>query len=64
MAIRRGIARPGGGKVRVATWGEDPDFPGRSGIIRFSPLSDFRALQDKYRYTYEVKDEMEIRPSP
>ena len=44
---------PLGGKTRVATWGEDPDFPGRSTIIRFATFLDFQALFDKYRHTYE-----------
>jgi Mesyanzhinovviridae DNA primase len=47
---------PIGGKTRVATWGNDPDFPGRQTIIRFSPFADFKALHDKYRYSFEVKD--------
>ena len=47
---------PIGGKTRVATWGDDLDFPGRQIIVRTSSLADFKALQDKYRYTYEGKD--------
>jgi hypothetical protein len=47
---------PIGGKTRVATWGEDPDFPGYWTIVRFSPFGDFKALHDKYRISYERKD--------
>jgi hypothetical protein len=47
---------PIGGKTRVATWGNDPDFPGRTTITMFSSLTDFKALHDKYRHTYEAKD--------
>jgi hypothetical protein len=43
---------PIGGKTRVATWGDDPDFPGRQTIVRSSSLADFKALQNKYRHTY------------
>ena len=48
---------PIGGKTRVATWGDDPDFPGRKAITRASPIGDFKALHDKYRHTYETTDE-------
>jgi len=41
---------PIGGKTRVATWGDDPNFPGRETITMFSSIGDFRALHDKYRY--------------
>jgi hypothetical protein len=47
---------PIGGKTRVATWGDDHDFPGRETITMFSSFSDFRALQDKHRHTYETTD--------
>jgi hypothetical protein len=47
---------PIGGKTRIATWGEDPDFPGYQTITRLSHFEDFRALQDKYRITYQRKD--------
>jgi hypothetical protein len=47
---------PIGGKTRVATWGDDPDFPGRQTIVRFSTFADFTSLQDKYRHTYQGKD--------
>ena len=46
---------PISGKTRVATWGEDPEFPGHRTIIRFATFSDFRALQDKYRHTIQVE---------
>jgi len=35
---------PIGGKTRVATWDDDPEFPGRKTIVRVSPLADFKAL--------------------
>jgi Family of unknown function (DUF5906) len=44
---------PIGGKTRVATWGEDLDFPGYRTITQFSSFADFRALHDKYRHTYQ-----------
>jgi Family of unknown function (DUF5906) len=40
---------PIGGKTRVATWGDDPDFVGYRTITRFQSFDDFKALQDKYR---------------
>ena len=46
---------PIGGKTRVATWGEDPEFPGYRSIIRFASFADFRALHDKYRLKYQPK---------
>ncbi len=48
---------PISGKTRVATWGEDPEFPGHRTIIRFATFSDFKALQDKYRHTIQVEGE-------
>jgi hypothetical protein len=39
---------PIGGKTRIATWGEEPEFPGRKTIIRFSSFNDFKQLQNKY----------------
>ena len=47
---------PIGSRTRVATWGEEPDFPGRKTIVRFSSFDDFRALNDKYRHTFTTKD--------
>lgn len=47
---------PIAGKTRVATWGDDPTFPGRKSIVSFSTFSDFKALQDKYRYSYQDED--------
>jgi len=46
---------PIGGKTRVATWGDDPNFPGRETITMFSSIGDFRALHDKYRYEYRTQ---------
>jgi hypothetical protein len=48
---------PVGGKTRVATWGQDPEFPERKKtIIRFSSVPDFKLLHDKYRHTFEGED--------
>jgi hypothetical protein len=47
---------PIGGKTRVATWGDDLDFPGRETITMVSTFADFRELQDKHRITYEITD--------
>ena len=53
---------PISGKTRVATWGEDPELPGRWSILRFATFSDFKALQDKYRFTIQVEGEaQEVR---
>ena len=53
---------PISGKTRVATWGEDPELPGRWTILRFATFSDFKALQDKYRHTIQVEGEaQEVR---
>ena len=43
------------GKTRVATWGDDPDFPGRKNV-NFSSFGDFKALLDKYRHNFPGKD--------
>lgn len=47
---------PIAGKTRVATWGDDPDFPGRKTIVSFSGFGDFRALLDKYRHSFQGED--------
>ena len=47
---------PIGGKTRVATWGDDPDFPGRRTIVRFSSFGDFAALLNKYRHSFPGED--------
>ena len=44
---------PIGGKTRVATWDNDPEFPGHRTIAMFSSLSDFKSLKDKYRHSYQ-----------
>ena len=46
---KRYCVLPIGGKTRVATWGEDPEFPGHQTIAMCSSLTEFRALHDKYR---------------
>ena len=53
---------PISGKTRVATWGEDPELPGRWTILRFATFSDFEALQDKYRHTILVEGEAKEVP--
>jgi hypothetical protein len=47
---------PIGGKTRVATWGDDPEFSGYRTITRFSSFSDFTALHDKYEIKYTITD--------
>jgi hypothetical protein len=55
---------PIGGKTRVATWDNDPEFPGHRTIAMFSSLSDFKALKDKYRHSYQKMDAaVRSRPS-
>jgi hypothetical protein len=53
---------PISGKTRVATWGDNPDFPGRRSIIRFSTFDDFKALLNKYRYEYVVDGKRNALP--
>jgi hypothetical protein len=43
---------PIGGKTRVVTFGELPDFPGRETIVLTQTIGDFTALQNKYRHAY------------
>ena len=43
---------PIGGKTRVVTFGELPEFPGRETIIMTQSVGDFRALHNKYRHAY------------
>ena len=47
---------PVGGKTRVATWGEDPEFPGRKSIVRFASFDDFAALYNKYTFEFDGTD--------
>jgi hypothetical protein len=44
---------PIGGRTRVVTWGDDPKFPGHQGITMNSSITDFKALHDKYRHSYQ-----------
>lgn len=53
---KRWCVLPIGGKTRVATWGEDPTFPGRETIVMVSAFADFRSLQNKYRVNYQRQD--------
>lgn len=48
---------PIGGKTRVVTWGKDEMFPGYETIVMSSSIGDFTALHDKYRHSYETKNE-------
>jgi Bifunctional DNA primase/polymerase, N-terminal len=41
---------PIGGKTRVVTFGEMAEFPGRETIVMTQTISDFTALQNKYRH--------------
>jgi Bifunctional DNA primase/polymerase, N-terminal/Family of unknown function (DUF5906) len=45
---------PVGGKTRVITFADDPDFPGHTGIAWASPLSEFKSLHNKYRVTVTI----------
>ena len=47
---------PIGGKARVTTWGEDPEFAGRKVITMRSSLDDFKAIHNKYRHTIQTDD--------
>ena len=40
---------PIGGKTRVVTWGDDPDFPGRKTIVRAQTFDDFKNLHSNKR---------------
>ena len=40
---------PIGGKTRVVTWGDDPDFPGRKTIVRAQSFADFKNLHSNKR---------------
>jgi hypothetical protein len=54
---------PIGGKTRVVTFGEMPDFPGRETVVMTQTLGDFKALQDKYRHQYrDRKGELQSQP--
>jgi hypothetical protein len=47
---------PIGGKTRVVTFGELEEFPGRETIVMTQTISDFTALQNKYRHRWITKD--------
>ena len=47
---------PIGGKTRVVTFGELPEFPGRETIVMTQSINDFKALQNKYRHTYQDEE--------
>jgi hypothetical protein len=46
---------PIGGKTRVATFGELPEFPGRETIVMTQTLPDFAQLHSKYRHKFRNK---------
>jgi hypothetical protein len=54
---------PIGGKTRVVTFGELPDFPGLETIVMTQTIDDFKALQNKYRHTWRDKDG-DLKSSP
>jgi hypothetical protein len=54
---------PIGGKTRVVTFGELPDFPGLKTIVMTQTLPDFAALKNKYRHSYRDK-KGELRTQP
>lgn len=47
---------PIGGKTRVVTFGEMPEFPGRETIVMTQTIPDFCLLQNKYRHKYKDAD--------
>jgi hypothetical protein len=54
---------PIGGKTRVVTFGELPDFPGLKTIVMTQTLPDFAALNNKYRHSYhDKKGELQSQP--
>ncbi len=54
---------PIGGKTRVVTFGELPDFPGLETIVMTQTLGDFAALTNKYRHSYrDKKGELQSQP--
>jgi putative DNA primase/helicase len=54
---------PIGGKTRVVTFGELPDFPGRETIVMTQSTGDFQSLQSKYRHGYiDKKGELQSQP--
>jgi uncharacterized protein DUF5906/DNA primase RepB-like protein len=54
---------PIGGKTRVVTFGELPDFPGLKTIVMTQTLGDFAALNNKYRHRYrDTKGELQSKP--
>ena len=48
---------PIGGKTRVATWGEDPEFPGRWTILRFATFADFQGTSGQVPAQIESEGE-------
>ena len=50
---RKHAVLPIGGKTRVVTIGELPEFPGRITIVMTQTIADFRALLNRYRHAYK-----------
>ena len=50
---RKHAVLPIGGKTRVVTFGELPEFPGRITIVMTQTIADFRALLNRYRHAYK-----------
>jgi hypothetical protein len=48
---------PIGGKTRVVTWGDDPDFPGRKTIVRAQTFDDFKNLHSNKRKRIKTNDD-------
>jgi hypothetical protein len=46
---------PIGGKTRVVTFGEMPEFPGRETVVMTQSLPDFAQLHSKYRHSFRNK---------
>jgi hypothetical protein len=53
---------PLGGKTRVVTLDDDPEFPGHKTITMTSSLADFKAPFDKYRHTYQSGGQDHVVP--
>jgi hypothetical protein len=47
---------PIGGKTRVVTWCDDPDFPGRKMIVRAQTFDDFKNLHSNKKKKIEIID--------
>src|SRR4051794_27806856 len=60
---RKHAVLPIGGKTRVVTFGELPEFPGRETIVMTQTFDDFKALNDRYRHSYvDAKGQQQETP--